>query len=259
MASYRLYTVLPALLKFLEDLTNWYIRFNRLRMKEDDSIVCLNVLFYVLFNMSKLMAPFTPFLAEYMYLQLRPLIENSKESIHFYDMPTYQKDDFSFGDNLLTQKIESLKQVIVLGRTTRLDKCKVSSFKTPLLKVTVVHEDANVVEYLKEFVDYIASELNVLEVEFHAGEKGYATLELDPDFMKIRDVCDKNEVGKMVKVVKAFCSNKQLELVQQLRKQGKITYEEIEITQEICHVKLVPTNESAGADENGFLLQFDMT
>lgn len=67
MAGYRLYTVLPALLKFLEDLTNWYIRFNRSRMKEDNAYLCLNVLFYVLFNMAKLMAPFTPFLAEYMY------------------------------------------------------------------------------------------------------------------------------------------------------------------------------------------------
>ena len=103
-------------------------------------------------------------------------------------MPKYVGDTFTFGDNLLTQKIESLKSVIVLGRTTRLDKCKVNSFKTPLLKVTVVHEDAAVVQYLKEFSEYIISELNVIEVDFHAGEQGYATLELDPDFMKIREV-----------------------------------------------------------------------
>ena len=67
MHEYKLYTVLPALLKFLEDLTNWYIRFNRLRMKDSDAFICLNVLFYVLLNMGKLMAPFTPFVAEYMY------------------------------------------------------------------------------------------------------------------------------------------------------------------------------------------------
>lgn len=44
--------------------------------------------------------------------------------------------------------------------------------------------------------------MNIIEVNYHAGEKGYATLELDPDFMKIRELYPQSEVGKMVKIVK---------------------------------------------------------
>jgi isoleucyl-tRNA synthetase len=188
------------------------LRRSRDAIKEEDKET-KEVLYYVLKTISILMAPFTPFVAEHMYQQLRPLFAESKDSIHFYDMPKYEPETFSFGDNQLTQKIESLKAVINLGRMTRLDKCKVNSFKTPLLKVTVVHEDAAVTDYLKEFSDYISSELNVLEVDFHAGEKGYATLELDPDFMKIRELYPQTEVGKMVKVVKNFCAKKDLDLI----------------------------------------------
>lgn len=52
---------------------------------------------------------------------------------------------------MLTQKVKWLKQVIVLGRMCRRDKCNAPSLKTPLFKVTVVHADAIVVESLKQF------------------------------------------------------------------------------------------------------------
>lgn len=37
MEKYRLYTVVPKLLHFLENLTNWYVRLNRLRFKGETS------------------------------------------------------------------------------------------------------------------------------------------------------------------------------------------------------------------------------
>ena len=54
--NYRLYTVAPHILKFLENLTNWYVRLNRPRMKGDEGVseldqyTCLNTLFGVLFS-----------------------------------------------------------------------------------------------------------------------------------------------------------------------------------------------------------------
>ncbi|CAL5977750.1 Isoleucyl-tRNA_synthetase [Hexamita inflata] len=260
MAGYRLYTVLPALVKFIEDLTNWYIRFNRLRMKEADSLVCLNVLFYVMLNMAKLMAPFTPFLAEYMHLQLKPLIENAPESIHFYQIPEYTADQFGFGDQLLTQKIEWLKSTIVLGRMCRRDKCKINSLKTPLSKITVVHESPLVVDSLKQFADYIVQEMNVLEIDFHAGEKGFATVELDPDFKKIRDLFVNPELGKVVKAVQGFCKKATPEMIAQFRITKTIDFEGVTITDEFCAVRLKPTvDEGTSTDENGFLVQFDLS
>ena len=59
LAAYRLYTVVPRLLKFVEQLTNWYVRMNRKRLKGDggmkDCRQSLETLFSVLFAMTKFM------------------------------------------------------------------------------------------------------------------------------------------------------------------------------------------------------------
>ena len=72
MESYKLYNVLRPMLGFIEDLTNWYVRLNRPRMKgddndEDDQFNSLNTLFDVLLNATTLMSPITPFLSEHIY------------------------------------------------------------------------------------------------------------------------------------------------------------------------------------------------
>ena len=72
MDSYKLFNVARPTLDFLEDLTNWYVRLNRPRMKGDDTTtedqrVALNCLFDVLLNATQLMSPITPFLSEHIY------------------------------------------------------------------------------------------------------------------------------------------------------------------------------------------------
>lgn len=67
MKAYRLYTVVPRLLNFIEELTNWYVRLNRDRLKGSmgdlDAIQGMNVLYEVLMVMTQIMSPFTPFFA----------------------------------------------------------------------------------------------------------------------------------------------------------------------------------------------------
>lgn len=94
MKAYRLYTVVPRLLSFIEELSNWYVRLNRDRVKgllgiytiificnnflafvlltgEEETLIGLNVLFEVLVIMTLIMSPFTPFFTEYLYQHLR--------------------------------------------------------------------------------------------------------------------------------------------------------------------------------------------
>ena len=84
MQAYRLYTVLPRLLKFVDNLTNWYIRFNRKRLKgqngDDDAWNALWTLGEVLLSLSKLMAPVTPFFTEWVYQRLRPYLARAQPS-----------------------------------------------------------------------------------------------------------------------------------------------------------------------------------
>ncbi|KAH0572550.1 Isoleucyl-tRNA synthetase [Spironucleus salmonicida] len=268
MEAYKLYNVLPELIKFLNDLTNWYIRFNRSRMKgteslndSNESLVCLNVLFFVLINLCKLMAPFTPFLTEYMYHQLMPLLpeEDRFKSIHFHQMPAIQPGTFQFNDPLLIEKIEAMKNVIMLGRMCRRDKCNISSFKAPLRSVTVVHDSELIISHLQTLKFYIASELNVLDVILVSGEANYAKIELEPNFKKIREVFTGKELAGAIKAVKEFCALMDADLVKKLRYEGEVVYQNITISKEFCAVNLAPIAEfGASADENGFLTQFDL-
>ena len=59
IAAYHLYTIIPRLLDLIDELTNWYIRFNRKRLKGDggpeETVVALNTLFEALFTLCRTM------------------------------------------------------------------------------------------------------------------------------------------------------------------------------------------------------------
>ncbi len=110
----------------IEDLTNWYIRFNRKRLKGengvDDALKALNSLFEVLYILSRAMSPFTPFLTENMYQGLKAFLPASEEdtrSVHFLNFPTVRKEYF---DVNIERAVGRMQSVIVLGRTIRESK-----------------------------------------------------------------------------------------------------------------------------------------
>jgi len=100
MESYKLYNVVRPTLDFLEDLTNWYVRLNRPRMKGDDTtekdqFIALNCLFDVLMNATQLMSPITPFLSEHIFQNMRNGLHSESnlnfDSIHFTQLPNYDE------------------------------------------------------------------------------------------------------------------------------------------------------------------------
>eukprot|EP01098_Paradermamoeba_levis_P007549 TRINITY_DN3122_c0_g1_i1.p1 TRINITY_DN3122_c0_g1~~TRINITY_DN3122_c0_g1_i1.p1 ORF type:complete len:789 (-),score=193.95 TRINITY_DN3122_c0_g1_i1:891-3257(-) len=176
MGAYRLYTVLPRLVRFIDQLTNWYVRFNRKRLKGEsgleDRLFALNTLFEVLLTIIRMMSPFTPFFTEYVYQNLKKVLpENDRaESIHFTMFPEPR-------ENLLNERIEEavarMQAVIELGRAAR-DRRK-KPLKFPLKHVTVVHEDPQFVADLQSLKDYILEELNVRELIVASDKTGFVT------------------------------------------------------------------------------------
>jgi isoleucyl-tRNA synthetase len=88
MDIYHLYAVVRHTLEFLENLTNWYVRLNRGRMKgESDTAadplleqrIALNTLFDVLLSATQIMAPITPFLSEFLFQNMRNGIAEDSE------------------------------------------------------------------------------------------------------------------------------------------------------------------------------------
>ncbi|EEB08391.1 cytoplasmic isoleucine-tRNA ligase Irs1 [Schizosaccharomyces japonicus yFS275] len=180
MSVYRLYTVVPQLLGLIEEMTNWYIRFNRRRLKGEDgeaeTVAALTALFEVLYTLVRTMAPFTPFITENIYQHLKAYLnidENdvSKRSVHFLSFPTVRPE---LVDNIVLRRVSRLQNVIELGRYIR--EQNNISLKVPLKTMVVVATDNEFMDDVKALEKYILEELNVREVIFSADEEKYGVV-----------------------------------------------------------------------------------
>ena len=183
MEVYRLYTVLPELVKFIDEMTNWYVRLNRDRLKSQDNETGLAVFFEVLYNISLMMAPFAPFFAEYAYQALKPGIPQSEvqDSIHYLMLP---KPDESLIIPAIEYKIQCMQSAICIARAVR-DRKRILVRK-PLAELIIVCSE----EIKKQLVDlenYIVSEIHVLKISFDTNEKKY---------VKFQAVADGRILGK---------------------------------------------------------------
>ncbi|KAJ1703600.1 hypothetical protein LUZ63_003379 [Rhynchospora breviuscula] len=181
MDAYRLYTVVPYLLKFIDNLTNIYVRFNRKRLKgrtgEEDCRVSLSTLYHVLLTTCKAMAPFTPFFTEVLYQNLRKVSDGSEESIHYCTFPstTGQRDE------RIEQSVTRMMTVIDLARNIRERHNK--PLKSPLKEMVVVHPDNDFLEDITGILkEYVMEEMNVKSVVPCNDQLKYASLRAEPNF-----------------------------------------------------------------------------
>lgn len=175
MAAYRLYTVVPQLLNLIGNLTNWYIRFNRKRLKGDsgleEALSALNTLFDVLYTLARCLAPFTPFITENMYQGLKNFmapVDGDVRSVHFLPFPTVRSELF---DEDIERAVARMQTVIMLGRNIR--ESKMISLKTPLRELVVIHPDEQYRADLKSLENYIFEELNIRTLTLTAEESKY--------------------------------------------------------------------------------------
>jgi len=179
MAQYHLYNVVPALLDFIEDLTNTYIRLNRKRFWSSDSEPGMKAdknaayatLYDVLFKLTKVMAPFTPFLAEVMYKNLKLEMPGSKESVHLEDYPTANEGLIS---TELEKSVSLMNRVILMVRNIR--EKKNIKIKIPLKKLHIIHRDQSLLDHLKTLENYLKEELNVRKVDYLTNEDEFVDL-----------------------------------------------------------------------------------
>lgn len=169
LESYKLYAVLPLLLKFLEDLTNWYVKLNRKRFKGEtspaDCKVALDILYDTLLNMAVLMAPFTPFITESFYQNLALALPSGSEkkqiSVHYVRIPQHNPE-------LINTEIEScvkkMQKIIEIGRKLR-DMRKIS-LKTPVQDYKIIHRNPAYFESLQPVLPFIHEELNAFDIKF---------------------------------------------------------------------------------------------
>lgn len=176
MEGYRLYTVVYQLVTFLDDLTNWYVRLNRDRMRgrtagHEGRLTSLCTLYTVLLNVTVCLAPVTPFITEFIYQNLAKALPDGHpmkaKSVHFVMIP--DPDPEAQRVEIITA-VERMRAVMELGRVLRARRNW--GAKKPIRTMTIANQDPAYINDLRTMQQYIQEELNVLDVVFDAEQSG---------------------------------------------------------------------------------------
>lgn len=156
--EYRLLEPVRSLRDFIEDLSTWYLRRSRDRLKDGD-LEAKQTLYFVLKTLSKLLAPFAPFASEELYQKLR--IEGDPESVHLESWPEVKKKFSLFGSKTdkLIEDMEEVRRIVSLGLEAR-SKSNIK-IRQPLQRLSTTSSKA--VEFGRAL---IMDELNVKSVDF---------------------------------------------------------------------------------------------
>ncbi len=121
LADYEITESARAIQDFSDELSNWYVRRGRDRYwgpeMTEDKAAAYTTLYHVLVTLSKLLAPFTPFMSEMMYQNLVPqFYPSAPRSVHLCGYPVA---DMVWVDAVLEEEMENVLQVVELGRSAR--------------------------------------------------------------------------------------------------------------------------------------------
>jgi len=189
MERYRLDRVVPRLTRFVDDLTNWYIRRSRRRFwkSEDDAdkAGAYATLYAALCGFAKILAPFMPFLTERVHqLLVVPVDAEAPESVHWCDYPRADEDLI---DPDLERRMEVIRRTVAQGRRLREDRR--IRVRQPLPGIVVVHRDPEVREAVLQGAEILREELNVKEVAVEPDESAHCELVVKPNFQVLRERC----------------------------------------------------------------------
>ncbi len=197
LAVYNITDSARALQDFSDILSNWYVRRGRDRYwgseMTEDKAAAYTVLWHVLVTFAKLTAPYTPFIAEEMYLNLVPaFFENAPKSVHLCEFPVYEP---SFVDTELEKGMDTVLDIVNLGRAAR-NTGNVKN-RQPLSEMYVVTARA---EELDEGLKAIAlDELNIKEYKTAADANEFISYKLKPQLKTLGP-----KYGKKLGAISAF-------------------------------------------------------
>jgi isoleucyl-tRNA synthetase len=152
--------------EFVDLLSNWYVRRSRRRFwrseNDDDKLSAYHTLYTCLVTLSKLMAPYTPFLAEEMYRNLvRSVDAKAPESVHLAPFPT---PDPSLLDQPLMDATRLAMRISSLGRDARSRAGK--KVRLPLQRLRVRPRETSEETHIDGIREQVLEELNVKEMDF---------------------------------------------------------------------------------------------
>ena len=181
MEAYNIPSALSNVLLFIDDLSNWFVRRSRRRFwkSEDDTDknAAYSTLYFILVYLAKILAPFTPFLAEELYQKMtgEEFDSSVTESVHLLNWP--EAGEIS---QKVLEKMARTREIITEGLALRMNKSENEEqikVRQPLAEY--IYEGEPLDEYYEQI---IADEVNVKSVR--AGEKAYLNKHLTEELLE---------------------------------------------------------------------------
>ena len=217
LAEYNITDSARAIQDYVDELSNWYVRRGRDRYwgpeMTEDKAAAYTTLYTVLVTLAKLLAPYTPFMAEMMYQNLVPAFyPSAPKSVHLCGFPVC---DESRVDPALEEGMEEVLKVVELGRSARASGGVKN--RQPLSEMIVASDKS--LDLDKELEAVVLDELNVKSLRYSTSAESLVKYTLKPQLRTLGP-----KYGKKLRLISAFLSECNAgEVVSAVREQGSYT------------------------------------
>lgn len=187
----------------IDDVSNWYVRRNRRRFWKSEAGADKNAayqsLYEVIFTVSKLIAPFAPFLSEEIFLNLNT--DASVLSVHHAPFPKLDDTKSTLIDSALEEKMALAQRIVTIARALR-NESQIR-VRQPLSELVVFSESADERSHIREMELIICDELNVRTIRTVKDYREIVSLKAKPNFKQLGARAGKL-MGAIGKTIKAF-------------------------------------------------------
>jgi isoleucyl-tRNA synthetase len=262
--SYRIVESAREIESFIDDLTNWYIRRSRDRFwassdqkagdeNDEEKESAYQTLYEVLCSISRLIAPFTPFVADVLHRHLERSQETkTAASVHLEDWPRTRSER---RDDPLEQGMAAIQRIVRLGHAARNDHSL--KIRQPLGGVTVVTSDAALRAAVEPHVDVLLQELNVHELHWAKDRTVYVHHEVRPNFPKCGPRFGKQMKSLQRTLAAADGDALAAELEEHDRVRIELDGETVELSAGDVEVRLIEREGTATQGDRGLLVALD--
>lgn len=217
LENYRITEAARILDDFVDELSNWYVRRSRERFwakgMEQDKINAYMTLYTTLVTLTKVAAPFIPYMTEDIYRNLVVNIDKTApESVHLCEYPAYNPD---YIDKELEKNMEAVLDIVVLGRACR-NTANIKN-RQPIGQMYVKSEDSyidasgnKVLGLPKFYKEIIEDELNVKSVIFTDDVRNFTSYSFKPQLKTLGPKYGK-QLGKIREILSSLDGNKAMD------------------------------------------------
>ncbi|RKY91104.1 isoleucine--tRNA ligase, partial [candidate division KSB1 bacterium] len=221
----------------IEDLSNWFVRRSRRRFWKSemalDKLSAYQTLYETLMTVVKLIAPYTPFVAEEMYQNLNSIQKEDSESVHLTYYPSPKQAEYQFVDLELEDRMALARQIVSLARALRSEVG--TKVRQPLSQLLVVTKSPRQRQTIETMTPIIKNEINVKNVVALTDASELVVQRAKPNFKSLGPKFGKN-VNKIAEIIQKLSENQ----INQLKTTGELTLrlenQEVRLTEEDVNI-----------------------